>query len=317
MSENYHKNDSELFVSVVIPVFNENTNIKILIERLKSTLSIYSTYEVIFVDDGSSDDSGDIIVSHCVKNKSIKLISLSRNFGHQLAISAGIANATGDVVIVMDGDLQDPPEVIPDFINKWKEGWDVVYAVRKKRKENIFKKTAYFIFYRILKALAPFEIPLDSGDFALMDKKVVAILQDFPERNRFVRGLRSWVGLKQTGLEYERAARFSGTPKFTLAKLMKLAYDGLTSFSDVPLKLAMTLGISFTFLAFVAIVILTILKLSGGVELEGWTSLMVVILFVSGLQFILIGILGEYIGRIFEEVKKRPQYLIADKINIK
>lgn len=188
--------------------------------------------------------------------------------------------------------------------------------MRKKRKENILKKSAYFIFYRILKVLAPFEIPLDSGDFALMDKKIVALLQEFPERNRFVRGLRSWVGLKQTGLEYERAARFSGTPKFTLAKLMKLAYDGLTSFSDVPLKLAMTLGVCFTFVAFIAIAILTVLKLSGGVELEGWTSLMVVILLISGLQFILIGILGEYIGRIFEEVKKRPQYLISEKINL-
>jgi len=315
MSDNYSKNDRDLSVSVVIPIFNESTNISVLVERLVNTLSIYHAFEVVFVNDGSSDDSESVIISHCVRNESIKLISLSRNFGHQLAISAGIANATGDIVFVMDGDLQDPPEVIPDFINKWREGWDVVYAVRKKRKENVFKKTAYFIFYRILKALTPFEIPLDSGDFALMDKKVVAILQKFPERNRFVRGLRSWVGLKQIGLEYERAARFSGTPKYTLGKLIKLAYDGLTSFSAIPLKLAMALGVCFTIAAFIAIVVLTVLKLTGRVELLGWTSLMVVILFTSGLQFILIGILGEYIGRISEEVKKRPQYLIAEKVN--
>jgi len=315
MSVNYSKNDRDLSVSVVIPIFNESTNISVLVERLTSTLSIYHAFEVVFVNDGSSDDSESIIISHCVRNESIKLISLSRNFGHQLAISAGIANATGDIVFIMDGDLQDPPEIIPDFINKWREGWDVVYAVRKKRKENVFKKTAYFIFYRILKALTPFEIPLDSGDFALMDKKVVAILQKFPERNRFVRGLRSWVGFKQIGLEYERAARFSGTPKYTLGKLIKLAYDGLTSFSAIPLKLAMALGVCCTIGAFIAVAVLIVLKLSGRIELQGWSSLMVVILFMSGLQFILIGILGEYIGRISEEVKKRPQYLIAEKVN--
>jgi dolichol-phosphate mannosyltransferase len=304
-------------ISIVIPIFNEAENVPELLSRLHLTLSSIGDYEILLVDDGSTDHSAPLIAQHCEEDKRIKLISFSRNFGHQIAISAGMKHATGDALIVMDGDLQDPPEVLPQFIAKWREGYEVVYAVRQKRKENIFKRFLYQAFYRILAKLSPFHIPLDSGDFGIVDRKIYSILNVFPERNKFVRGLRAWAGYRQIGIAYERAARSKGKPKFTFAKLVKLAYDGLISFSDVPLKLASWIGFLFVLVSVASIIILIVIKLySDRISLQGWTSTIIIILFIGGLQLLLLGVLGEYISRIFDEVKQRPEFIVSKKVNL-
>lgn len=308
--------NSDIFVSVVIPVYNEEENLPVLINRLENVLSEFRAYEVIFVNDGSQDSSLEILHVNCKRNPSLKVVNFSRNFGHQAAISSGLEYSQGDCVIVMDGDLQDPPEVLPDFIAKWQEGYDVVYAIRKKRKENIFKRSAYFVFYRLMKKVSDIDIPLDSGDFSIMDRKIVDRLNALPERNRFVRGIRSWLGFRQTGLAYERSKRFAGKPKFTFSKLLKLAYDGLISFSHKPLSLASHMGMFITASSFVAIIALIVMKLFIGIPLQGWTSTVVVILFIGGIQLMVLGILGEYIGRIFDEVKNRPEYVVKDVVNL-
>lgn len=308
--------NSDIFVSVVIPVFNEEENLPVLINRLENVLSEFRAYEVIFVNDGSQDSSLEILQVNCKRNPSLKVVNFSRNFGHQAAISSGLEYSRGDCVIVMDGDLQDPPEVLPEFIAKWQEGYDVVYAIRKKRKENIFKRSAYFVFYRLMKKVSDIDIPLDSGDFSVMDRKIVDRLNALPERNRFVRGIRSWLGFRQTGLAYERSKRFAGKPKFTFSKLLKLAYDGLISFSHKPLSLASHLGMFITVSSFVAIIVLIVMKIFVGIPLLGWTSTVVVILFIGGIQLMVLGILGEYIGRIFDEVKNRPEYVVKDVVNL-
>jgi polyisoprenyl-phosphate glycosyltransferase len=229
--------------SIVIPIYNEHEIIPELHRRVKSVIDhLDDQTEVILVDDGSRDDTFLQVTELNRSDPRFKVLRFSRNFGHQVAISAGLAHATGDAVILMDGDLQDPPEILPQFIAKWKEGFDVVYAIRKKRKENIFKRMAYASFYRLMKKLSYLEIPLDSGDFCLMDKRVAKVVNAFPERNRFVRGLRTWAGFRQTGLEYERDARFAGEPKYTFGKLVRLAYDGIFSFSTAPLRLAVYAG---------------------------------------------------------------------------
>ena len=310
------KTAQELSVSVVVPIYNEASNLPALTARLEAALSPFGTYEVIFVNDGSRDDSRNIILGACSRSTSIKLLSLSRNFGHQAAISAGLSQMSGDVVVVMDGDLQDPPELIEQFVDKWREGWDVVSAVRQKRKESLLKRFCYYAFSRLLSKLTSFEIPLDSGDFCLMDRRIVQILNQLPERNRFLRGLRSWVGLRQTSIDYERAARFSGKPKYTYAGLVRLAYDGLTSFSAAPLRLATGLGVVFTVLSLLGIPVVIYVKLTMGSDVvPGWSSTILLILLVSGVQFCLIGILGEYIGRILQEIKGRPEFLVEDKVN--
>ena len=310
-------NNSNFKVSVVSPIYNEEENAFDLITRLEATLKQYHDYEIILVDDGSSDQSVPIISIEAEKNKRIKLICLSRNFGHQEAISAGLSYATGDAVIVMDGDLQDPPEVLPKFISKWSEGYDVVYAIRAKRKENIFKKMAYFTFYRCLRMMSSFEIPLDSGDFGLMDKRVVKILNNMPEKNKFVRGVRTWIGFKQTGLQYERDARAAGTPKFTLKKLILLALDGVTSTTTTPLKMTSWIGGFFTIISAVSILFVTYRYFfTNKVEVQGWASSMILILFLFGVQFLMMGIQGQYLGRIFNEVKSRPQFIVSKTQNI-
>lgn len=245
------------------------------------------------------------------------MVCLSRNFGHQTAITTGLEHSSGDAVIIMDGDLQDPPEVIPQFIDKWREGYEVVYAIKKKRKENIFKRSAYFIFYRILKYLTPFEIPLDSGDFSIIDRKIVTILNTLPEKNRFIRGLRSWTGFKQIGLEYERDARTAEKPKYTFIKLINLAIDGLISFSDVPLKIISSIGFFFTLLSLLGIGLIFYIKIYVNPNIiQGWANIMVTIIFMGGVQFIFLGIIGEYLARIFDEVKQRPHYIIKKTLNL-
>ena len=303
--------------SVVIPIYNEEENIPLLHARLTTVMSgLGESYEIIMVNDGSADSSLELLEEIAKGDKCLKVVNFARNFGHQIAITAGLNHSSGDAVIVMDGDLQDPPEVLPQFINKWKEGYEVVYAIRRKRKENIFKRTAYFSFYRIMKKLSYLDIPLDSGDFSIIDRKVVDQLKNMPEKNRFVRGLRTWIGYRQIGLEYERDERNAGTPKFTLSKLMQLAFDGLVSFSYTPLRLATNLGFCTTGVAFVAALFYVIKKLIVGTEeVAGFPTLIVAVLFLGGIQLLTIGILGEYVGRIHEEVKGRPLYIVGSKVN--
>jgi dolichol-phosphate mannosyltransferase len=303
-------------ISVVVPVFNEEETLGLLVERLVAVLSgITKRYQIVFVNDGSRDKTLELLVHHAANNASLCVIDFSRNFGHQTAVAAGLTYATGDAVIVMDGDLQDPPELIPDFVQKWREGYEVVYAVRAERKENIFKRTAYKTFYRALHALADIDIPLDSGDFGLMDRRVVAAINRMPERNRFVRGLRSWVGFRQTGLPYSRDARFAGDSKYSLAKLMKLAFDGLLSFSTAPLKIATAIGFIVSFFSFIGILFYLYLFFTTP-RVPGFTTLIIILLFIGGVQLITVGILGEYVGRIYDESKHRPMFVVRETINV-
>ena len=310
-------NSKEFSVSVVIPIFNEEQNIDILYNRLTKVLEKYNQYEIIFTNDGSSDSSEKLLNKLCKKNPNIKLINLSRNFGHQQAIKAGLNYSNGDVTLIMDGDLQDPPEIIPNLIDKWIDGYEIVYAVRKNRKENIIKRLCYFLFYRILNKISEVNIPIDSGDFSAIDKSVLNIIKSFDERNIFLRGIRSWVGFKQIGVEYERSARNAGFPKLTLTKLIKLSYDGFISFSYQPLKIATKLGLLTTLISFASIIYIMFLNIFKNVEVQGWSSTVIIMLFLGGIQLLVIGTLGEYIARIHEEVKKRPIYVIKSSNNIK
>lgn len=302
-------------ISVVIPIYNEEETIPELYRRLGPIFAkLNYKYEFIFVDDGSKDGSLPHLLSLHQQNKHVKILSLSRNFGHQVAISAGIDYASGDAIILMDGDLQDPPEVLPDFIKKWQGGYEVVYAIRKKRKESILKRSAYAVFYRLLKKISYLNIPLDSGDFCIMDKRVADIIRSLPERNRFVRGLRTWAGFRQTGLEYERERRYAGKPKYTFRKLLKLAYDGIFSFSIVPLRIAIYTGIVAAFISFAGGVLIVYEKIFSDIPIAGWASTMVTLVFLGGIILLTLGVIGEYIGRIHEEVKNRPIYVLRQKI---
>lgn len=298
-------------ISVIIPVYNEQDNIPVLYQRLKSVLnSIEKKHEIIFVNDGSNDQSLALLHDYSMQDHSILIIELARNFGHQAAISAGLDFARGKAVIVMDADLQDPPEILPQFIAKWKEGYEVVYAIRQRRKEGYLKCLAYKVFYRLLRWMANIDIPLDAGDFCIMDRHVVDILTHMPERNRFIRGIRSWVGLNQIGIDYERDVRFAGKPKFTFSRLMYLALDGLVSFSFLPLRIISLLGFVISFFSILLAIFYTIQKILHGLNPPGFASLIVSIFFFAGIQLITMGVIGEYVGRIFEEVKHRPLYII-------
>lgn len=298
--------------SIVLPIYNEQENIPKLYNRVTDVLKSLGTYEIIFVNDGSIDDSPKVIRQLKENDSCVRLLNLSRNFGHQAAITAGIDRSRGQAVMLLDADLQDPPELLPLMIEKWREGFHVVYAVRQKRQENIFKRSAYFIFYRLLRMLAEIDIPLDSGDFCLMDRVVVEQLRQLPERNRFLRGLRSWVGFRQTSLLYERHARYLGEPKYTLKKLVKLALDGLIAFSSAPLRLAAYLGFSTSIAGLGYLCYALMARLFFGSVPQGWTSLVALILLLGGAQLVLLGVLGEYIARIYEECKQRPSYIVAE-----
>ncbi len=298
-------------LSVVIPVYNEALNLPLLFKRLQTTLeALDDTWELIFVDDGSVDTGVEFLRELASTDARITLVELSRNFGHQIAISAGLEYARGEGVIIMDADLQDPPEVLPQFIDKWREGYDVVYAVRQKRKERFFKRAAYAVFYRLLKQLATIDIPLDAGDFCLMDRRVVDLLLSMPERNRFVRGIRSWIGLKQIGVLYERQARNAGKSKYDFRRLLYLALDGLVSFSFVPLRMITVLGFGISGVSLGLAVFYTLKRLLVGLSPPGFASLMVANFFFAGVQLITLGVIGEYVGRIFIEVKQRPLYVV-------
>lgn len=298
-------------ISVVIPVFNEQENIPALHQRLTTVLTqCEPVYEIIYVDDGSRDRSVELLHGLEECDRCVKVVELARNFGHQVAISAGLDHASGQGIIIMDADMQDPPEVIPQFITKWREGHDVVYAIREHRKEGWLKRTAYNVFYRLLQRIANIRIPLDAGDFCIMDRRVVDLLNGMPERNRFVRGIRSWVGLDQVGLAYERQARYAGETKYTFRRLVYLALDGLVSFSYVPLRMISIIGLFVSLMSFILAVFYTIQKLTVGLNPPGFATLIVAVFFLAGIQLITIGVIGEYVGRIFEEVKQRPLYVL-------
>jgi len=298
-------------LSVVIPVFNEEENITVLHSRLTAVLEqIHLEYEIIFVDDGSNDDSINQLQNLSVKDKRVLVVELARNFGHQVAISAGLDFARGEAVAVMDADLQDPPEVLPEFIAKWQKGYDVIYAIREHRKESWLKRSSYALFYRLLHRVANIDIPLDCGDFCVMDRRVVELLKSMPERSRFIRGIRSWVGLNQVGLPFERHARYGGQSKYTIGRLMLLALDGLISFSYLPLRFITFLGLGVSCLSIFLAGFYFVKKLLYGLSPPGFATLVVSIFFLAGIQLITMGVIGEYVGRIFEEAKRRPLYVL-------
>jgi len=304
-------------LSIVIPLYNEREGLPELFRRLEAVLGeIPEPAEIICVDDGSHDGTADYCRSRAAEDQRVKLLRLSRNFGHQAAISAGLAHASGDAILVMDGDLQDPPEVIPDLIAKWREGFDVVYVVRRSRPERWTLRAAFWLFYRLLDRVASLKIPRDTGDFALMDRQVVDHLLRMPERNRFLRGLRSWVGLRQTGIDVDRGARQAGEPKYTFSKHYKLAMDGFISFSYIPLRLSTRVGFLISAIAFCYAAWAAIRRIIWGAAFPGFAAIVVVVALLGGIQLITIGVMGEYIGRIYDEVKRRPLYLVAEAVNL-
>lgn len=298
-------------LSVIIPLLNEEEIVAKTYTRLSEVLREID-HELIFIDDGSSDSTREILTKLIDASSKNRIVSFSRNFGHQAAFSAGLQEAKGDAVVIIDGDLQDPPELIHDLIAKWKEGYQVVYAQRRSRAgESLFKLITAKAFYRILNSFTSVKIPVDTGDYRLMDRVVVDQLCLLPERSRFLRGLVPWVGYRQIGVKYDRAEREAGETKYPLGKMLNLATDGITSFSTLPLKFALYFGVFTCFVGFLAVVYALISKFFFADTTEaGWTSLLIVIVFMGGIQLITVGIVGEYIGRIYEEVKQRPLFLI-------
>lgn len=311
-------------LSLIIPCYNESEVLPQVQTRLSACLNqLTPRWEVIFVNDGSSDATLELLTAMHQDEPRFKVISLSRNFGHQAAISAGLAYAAGMAVGIMDADLQDPPEIFGDCLKKLQAGYDVVYAVRRQRKENWIKRFAYAGFYRLFRFVAEAEMPLDSGDFCLMSRRVADQLKAMPERNVLLRGLRSWVGYRQTGLEYERSARAAGTTKYSLWKLIRLARDGIFAFSTVPLRLATHLGFYAVVFSIGAALFVIAWRLIGfhflghaAGDVPGWAGIVVAVLFLNGIQFLILGFLGEYVGRIYSEVKQRPRWIVAETLGL-
>ena len=304
-------------ISVVLPIYNEEKGLTYFVEDLYNQMkNINQKFEIILVNDGSSDQSFQLIQSLCSNYAELKFIGLSRNFGHQIAVSAGIDYASGDQVILMDADGQDPPEVIPDLIKKMNEGYDVVYAKRIKRaNESFMKKWTASIFYKILNKITSIEIPVDTGDFRIINRKVVNALKQMPEKQRYLRGQIAWLGFKQTPIEYDRKGRNAGETNYTYKKMIGLAFDAITSFSNWPLRLATISGFICAILGFVLILYTLYAKFILKIYEPGWPSLMISIVFLGGIQLLGIGMIGEYIARINDNVKERPLYLV-DETNI-
>ena len=300
--------------SIIAPVFNELENIPELYPRVRDVMDqTGEPWELILVDDGSTDGSTDVIRTLAENDERVKSVIFARNFGHQIAVTAGLDYSRGDAVIIIDADLQDPPEVILDLIEKWQEGNEVVYAVRGEREgESWFKKTTASLFYRVIFRITDVNIPLDTGDFRLMDRKVVNIMNQMRERHRFLRGMSSWVGFKQIGVTYKRKARFAGETKYPFSKMLKLALNAITSFSYFPLQLATYIGFITAGLSVIAIPIVILLRLITGTTLEGQATTLIIVLFLGGVQLISLGIIGEYIGRIYDEAKGRPLYIVSE-----
>lgn len=307
----------DTLISLILPIYNEGKNLEELYQRSRAVLEKIGDYEIIFINDGSSDDSLETIVSFSRLNSRIKLVDFSRNFGHQIAITAGLDFARGDAVIIMDSDLQDTPEAIAEMVEKWREGFDVVYAKRRTRQDGFFKKATAFIFYRILKKLANIDIPEDTGDFRLMDKKVVSEMRRLREHARFMRGLTSWVGFRQTCILFDRADRRHGSTGYPFGKMLKFAIDGLTAFSHIPLKLAGIFGYFVAVLSVLGILYALYRKLFYPAEvISGWTFTIITVLFIGSVQLIFLAILGEYVGRIYTESQNRPLYVVRQTLNM-
>ncbi len=301
-------------ISIVAPIYNEIENIPELYRRVRQVMAAtHDSWELILVDDGSSDGSTEAIRKLAEKDPHISPVIFARNFGHQQAITAGWDYARGDAVIIIDADLQDPPEVIPDLLARWKEGYEVVYAVRAEREgETWFKKFTASFFYRIVRRITDVNIPVDTGDFRLMDRKVVEVLKSMKEIHRFPRGMSAWVGFRQIGVPYKRASRFAGVTKYPFRKMLRLALNGITSFSYFPLQLATYFGFASASLAILAIPVVIIMRLTGSGAFLGQATTLLAVLFLGGVQLISLGVLGEYIGRIYDEVKHRPLYIVRE-----
>lgn len=301
-------------LSIVVPIYNEYGNIPELSGRLHQVLEeLGIPWELIWVDDASRDDSLSQLRALSDKDPRYRFISFSRNFGHQVAVSAGLDHASGDAVVIMDGDLQDPPELIPKLYEQWKRGYEVVYAQRVSRDgESYFKKASAFFFYRILKSMTRVPIPLDTGDFRLIDRKVVEALRLMPERRKFLRGQIAWTGYRSVAVPYKRDPRFQGKTNYSLGKMFRLAWDGISGFSTVPLKLVSVFGLVVALVAFFLILYALWSHFVWGETVRGWTSLITVVLFLGGVQLISIGIIGEYISRMDENIRQRPLYLLKE-----
>ena len=303
-------------LSVAVPLYNEESVLPELLRRTGAVLESLAggPHEIVLVDDGSSDRTLEILEAEAAHNPRIVVVALSRNFGHQAALTAALDHCSGDAVVVMDADLQDPPEVIPRFVEKYGDGYDVVYATRAHRKEAWWLKLSYFLFYRLLAMLSQLDLPLDAGDFALISRRVVEQLRRLPEHNRYLRGLRSWVGFRQIGIPVERAERHSGQSKYSFRKLVELASDGIFAFSIVPLRAAILLGALATILAGLFTVYAIYVRLFLRRSPQGFTALVLLITFLSGILLFFMGIIGEYVGRLYEEVKARPLYIIGKTV---
>lgn len=305
-------------LSLVIPIFNEEETIPELHQRLSRFLAeLDVSWEVVFVDDGSADASLRLLKGIAALENRYRIVSFGRNFGHQIAITAGVDYAEGRAVVVMDADLQDPPEVVRQMLDKYEQGFDVVYGVRSRRLgETIFKKVTAAAFYRIMRAMIGFDLPLDSGDFRLMSRRVVLTLRSLRERHRFVRGMVAWIGFRQTSVHYERQGRFAGETKYPLRKMLRFAIDGITSFSILPVRLATWLGVMAGVGALLIGLWAVYEKIVLGHTVQGWTTIMLLVAVSSSVQLLMTGVLGEYVGRIYEEVKHRPLYTVQEECNI-
>jgi dolichol-phosphate mannosyltransferase len=309
---------SRPILSLVLPIFNEEQVIPELHTRLQSFLTTLALdAEVVFVDDGSRDRSMQLLRALSQGEPRYRILSFARNFGHQAAITAGVDHAAGEAVVVMDADLQDPPEVVLAMVAKWREGFDVVYGRRRTRQgETWFKLVTARLFYRLFAAMIPIEVPLDTGDFRLMSRRVVLALRGLRETHRFVRGLVAWIGFRQTAVVYDRPGRFAGETKYPLRKMARFAVDGITSFSILPLRFSLYLGLVMSLCSLAVMAWAVLAKYVLHHVVPGWTAIVVVVALFASAQFLMIGILGEYVGRIYEEVKRRPLYIVGDKVNM-
>ncbi|WNR44046.1 glycosyltransferase family 2 protein [Paenibacillus roseipurpureus] len=308
--------EARIVYSVVVPVYNEEEVIQKSYRRLTDVMEMLGEcYELIFVNDGSQDKTLQLLQEVASLDANVRILDFSRNFGHQIAITAGMDASLGEAVVVIDADLQDPPELIPVMIEKWKQGYEVVYAKRRKRKgESWFKRVTALAFYRILRAMTNVDIPVDTGDFRLIDRVVCQTMSSIKEKNRFVRGLVSWVGFKQIAVEYDRDERAAGETKYPLRKMLKLSVDAMTSFSEKPLKLASYAGFAVSAISFIGFIVTICMKLFTDSTVAGWASLLCTVLFMNGILLIILGIIGEYIGRIYDESKDRPLYIVSKRI---
>ncbi len=306
----------DLRISIAVPVFNEELVIPELLRRCRTVLDSIDggPHEIVFVDDGSSDRTMELLEGAAEEDSRLVVIALSRNFGHQTALGAALDHVSGDVTVLMDGDLQDPPEAIPILLEWYQQGYDVVYVRRVNRKESWWLRVCYYLFYRLIAILSSIQLPLDSGDFALMSRRVVEEMRSMPEHHRYLRGLRTWVGFRQVGVPIERAARQAGRTKYSPIKLLKLAFDGIFAFSIVPLRASAMLGLAAIVLSFLFAAYSIFAKFFLHQAPQGFTALILVITFLSGVNLFFLGIIGEYVGRVYEEAKARPHYVIRKRV---